>query len=94
MWTLFCTGFLVDKFGKYKPVVAMSLLLNAIFHHSLMLIPQREIPGTVPRAYVMRHPESGIVEVKPTYIFNYEYHSNVMTFDAFHVGVVVPMSEP
>ncbi|KAG4066826.1 hypothetical protein HA402_012893 [Bradysia odoriphaga] len=39
------TGFLVDKFGKYKPVVVMSLLLNAVFHHSLMMIPQQEIPG-------------------------------------------------
>lgn len=57
------TGFLVDKFGKYKPVVVMSLLLNALFHHSLMLIPQQEIPGTVPSAYVMRHPHSGNVEV-------------------------------
>lgn len=57
------TGFLVDKFGKYKPVIVMSLLLNALFHHSLMLIPQQEIPGTVPAAYVMRHPQTGAVEV-------------------------------
>lgn len=41
----------------------MSLLLNAIFHHSLMMIPQQEIPGSVPDAYVMRHPETGNVEV-------------------------------
>uniref|UniRef100_A0A182LXW2 Major facilitator superfamily associated domain-containing protein n=1 Tax=Anopheles culicifacies TaxID=139723 RepID=A0A182LXW2_9DIPT len=57
------TGFLVDKFGRYKPVVIMSLLLNALFHHSLMLIPQQEIPGKVPEAYVMRHPGTGNVEV-------------------------------
>lgn len=57
------TGFLVDKFGKYKPVVVMSLLLNALFHHSLMMIPQQEIPGSIPDAYVMRHPETGNVEV-------------------------------
>lgn len=57
------TGFLVDKFGKYKPVVVLSLLLNALFHHSLMLIPQQEIPGSVPAAYVMRHPNTGKVEV-------------------------------
>ncbi|XP_055593474.1 uncharacterized protein LOC129744793 isoform X2 [Uranotaenia lowii] len=57
------TGFLVDKFGRYKPVVIMSLLLNALFHHSLLLIPQQEIPGKVPEAYVMRHPETGNVEV-------------------------------
>uniref|UniRef100_A0A182S683 Major facilitator superfamily associated domain-containing protein n=1 Tax=Anopheles maculatus TaxID=74869 RepID=A0A182S683_9DIPT len=41
----------------------MSLLLNALFHHSLMLIPQQEIPGKVPEAYVMRHPGTGNVEV-------------------------------
>lgn len=41
----------------------MSLLLNAVFHHSLMLIPQQEIPGTVPKAYVMKHPLTGDVEV-------------------------------
>lgn len=57
------TGFLVDKFGKYKPVIVLSLLLNALFHHSLMLIPQQEIPGSVPAAYVMRHPTTGAVEV-------------------------------
>lgn len=57
------TGFLVDKFGRYKPVVIMSLLLNALFHHSLLLIPQQEIPGKLPEAYVMRHPETGNVEV-------------------------------
>ncbi|XP_017076812.2 uncharacterized protein LOC108111759 isoform X1 [Drosophila eugracilis] len=57
------TGFLVDKFGKYKPVVVMSLLLNAIFHHSLLFIPQQEIPGVVPSAFVLRHPDSGDIEV-------------------------------
>ncbi|XP_055295609.1 uncharacterized protein LOC129565133 isoform X3 [Sitodiplosis mosellana] len=57
------TGFLVDKFGKYKPVVIMSLLLNAVFHHSLMMIPQQEIPGVIPKAYVMKHPNTGSVEV-------------------------------
>ncbi|XP_055856007.1 uncharacterized protein LOC129919182 isoform X1 [Episyrphus balteatus] len=57
------TGFLVDKFGKYKPVVVMSLLLNALFHHSLLCIPQQEIPGVIPSAYVMRHPEAATVEI-------------------------------
>lgn len=56
-------GFLVDKFGKYKPVVVLSLLLNALFHHSLLFIPQQEIPGVVPAAYVMRHPQTGYVEL-------------------------------
>lgn len=42
----------------------MSLLLNAVFHHSLMMIPQQEIPGTVPKAYVMKHPITNSVEVK------------------------------
>ncbi|XP_046804263.1 uncharacterized protein LOC124419343 [Lucilia cuprina] len=59
-------GFLVDKFGKYKPVVVMSLLLNAIFHHSLLFIPQQEIPGVVPSAFVMRHPDSGDIELHNT----------------------------
>lgn len=45
----------------------MSLLLNALFHHSLMMIPQQEIPGTIPKAYVMRHPETGGVEVRYNY---------------------------
>ncbi|CRK88289.1 CLUMA_CG002068, isoform A [Clunio marinus] len=57
------TGFLVDKFGKYKPVVILTLLLNALFHHALFIIPQQEIPGVMPHAYVMRHPTTGNVEV-------------------------------
>lgn len=56
-------GFLVDKFGQYKSVLFISLALNAIFHHALILIPQMEIPGATPSAYVMRHPESGKVDV-------------------------------
>lgn len=56
-------GFLVDKFGQYKPVLFISLALNAIFHHSLILIPQMESPGAIPSAYVMRHPGSGKVDV-------------------------------
>lgn len=59
-------GFLVDKFGQYKPVLFISLALNAIFHHSLMLIPQMETPGAISSAYVMRHPESGKVDVLKT----------------------------
>lgn len=54
---------MVDKFGHYKPVLFVSLLFNAIFHHSLMLIPQMETPGKIPPAYVMRHPQHGKVEV-------------------------------
>ncbi|RZF43442.1 hypothetical protein LSTR_LSTR001703 [Laodelphax striatellus] len=57
------TGFLVDKFGHYKSVVIFSLVLNLIFHHSLTLIPQMEIPGEMPAAYVLRHPTTGMVEV-------------------------------
>lgn len=41
----------------------MSLLLNAIFHHSLLFIPQQEIPGQMPAPYVIRHPATGNVEV-------------------------------
>lgn len=57
------TGFLVDKFGQYKPVVIISFLFNAVFHHSLLFIPHMEQPGVMPSAYVMRHPHTGDVEV-------------------------------
>ncbi|XP_067010301.2 major facilitator superfamily domain-containing protein 6-A [Anabrus simplex] len=57
------TGYLVDKFGQYKPVVIFALILNAVCHHSLMLIPHMELPGETPPAYVMRHPQTERVEV-------------------------------
>ncbi|CAB3378367.1 Hypothetical predicted protein [Cloeon dipterum] len=57
------TGFLVDKFGQYKPVVVLAFILNAAFHHSLLLIPPTETPGEVPPAYIARHPATGIMEV-------------------------------
>jgi len=56
-------GFLVDKFGQYKPVVVLAFILNAAFHHSLLLIPPMETPGEVPPAYIARHPDSGLMEV-------------------------------
>ncbi|KAI8438140.1 hypothetical protein MSG28_010768 [Choristoneura fumiferana] len=56
------TGFLVDRFGEYKPVVITALILNAAFHHSLLLIPHQETPGVMPSAYVMRHPDTRSVE--------------------------------
>lgn len=60
MWLL---GFLIDKFGHYKTVVIFSLMLNGLFHYALVLIPQMEIPGKMPVAYVLRHPQTGKVEV-------------------------------
>ncbi|KAF6212821.1 hypothetical protein GE061_010530 [Apolygus lucorum] len=57
------TGYIVDRFGHYKLVVILSLVLNGVFHHSLMLIPQMETPGDTPVAYVLRHPATGKVEV-------------------------------
>ncbi|KAL0851487.1 hypothetical protein ABMA28_007282 [Loxostege sticticalis] len=57
------TGFLVDRFGEYKPVVITALILNAAFHHSLLLIPHQETPGVMPSAYVMRHPLTNSVEI-------------------------------
>lgn len=57
------TGFLVDKFGKYKPVIIVSFILNAAIHHSLLLIPHQETPGVVPSGYVMSHPNKEYVEV-------------------------------
>ncbi|KAJ8986223.1 hypothetical protein NQ317_009929 [Molorchus minor] len=57
------TGYLVDKFGKYKPVVIVSFICTAALHHSLLLIPHQETPGVVPDGYVIRHPRKMIVEV-------------------------------
>lgn len=51
------TGFLVDKFGKYKPIIITSFVLNAAIHHSLLLIPHQEIQRVVPSGYVMRNEE-------------------------------------
>lgn len=53
----------MDKFGQYKPVVILAFILNAAFHHSLLLIPPMETPGEVPPAYIARHPVSGLMEV-------------------------------
>lgn len=57
------TGYLIDKFGKYKPIVIVSFILTAAVHHSLLLIPHQETPGTMPAGYIMRHPKNGYVEV-------------------------------
>jgi len=56
-------GYLVDKMGHYKPVMVLTLVLNAAFHHALLLIPPMETPGITPPAYVMRDPASGRVGV-------------------------------
>ncbi|XP_066158049.1 major facilitator superfamily domain-containing protein 6 [Euwallacea fornicatus] len=57
------TGFLVDKFGKYKPVVIVSFLLTAVLHHVLLFIPGQELPGVQPPGYVITHPKKMYVEV-------------------------------
>ncbi|KAL3289336.1 hypothetical protein HHI36_022774 [Cryptolaemus montrouzieri] len=57
------TGYLVDKFGKYKSVVIISFMATALLHHSLLLIPHRETPGSVPSGYVITHPKKLYVEV-------------------------------
>ncbi|RZC39487.1 uncharacterized protein BDFB_000239, partial [Asbolus verrucosus] len=57
------TGFLVDKFGKYKPVVIISFILTAALHHCLLLLPHQETPGVVPSGYIIRHPRKNHVEV-------------------------------
>lgn len=57
------TGFLVDRFGRYKTVIIISFILNAIIHHSLLLIPHQETPGVMPSGYVMSHPNKEYVEV-------------------------------
>jgi len=53
----------VDKLGHYKLVVILTLVLNALFHHALLLIPPMELPAKIPAAYVMRHPQDGQVDV-------------------------------
>lgn len=35
------TGYIVDRFGRYKPVLLVSLVLNLVAHHSLSLVPIR-----------------------------------------------------
>ncbi|XP_044765408.1 uncharacterized protein LOC123321737 [Coccinella septempunctata] len=57
------TGYLVDKFGKYKSVVIVSFMATAFLHHSLLLIPHQETPGSVPSGYVITHPKKLYVEV-------------------------------
>lgn len=36
------TGYIVDRFGRYKPVLLVSLVLNLAAHHSLDLVPIRQ----------------------------------------------------
>ncbi|KAG5899979.1 hypothetical protein JTB14_034548 [Gonioctena quinquepunctata] len=57
------TGYLVDKFGKYKPLVIGLFLLTAVLHHALIFFPQQETPGIVPAGYIIRHPKKTSVEV-------------------------------
>uniref|UniRef100_A0A182YAS0 MFS_1_like domain-containing protein n=1 Tax=Anopheles stephensi TaxID=30069 RepID=A0A182YAS0_ANOST len=35
------TGYLIDRFGRYKPVLLSSIVLNAISHHAIHFIPAR-----------------------------------------------------
>ncbi|CAH0561792.1 unnamed protein product [Brassicogethes aeneus] len=57
------TGYLVDKFGQYKPVVIVSFILTALLHHSLFLLPTQEIPGTVPSGYIIIHPKKMRIDI-------------------------------
>ncbi|XP_055540675.1 uncharacterized protein LOC129727167 [Wyeomyia smithii] len=36
------SGYIVDRFGQYKPVLMVCLVLNIVAHHSLDLIPRRQ----------------------------------------------------
>ncbi|XP_055641757.1 uncharacterized protein LOC129778711 [Toxorhynchites rutilus septentrionalis] len=36
------TGYIVDRFGRYKPVLLVSLVLNIVSHHGLNLVPRRQ----------------------------------------------------
>ncbi|XP_049817223.1 uncharacterized protein LOC109608343 [Aethina tumida] len=57
------TGYLVDKFGQYKPVVIVSFILTAVLHHSLLFLPQKELPGVVPNGYIITHPKKLKVDI-------------------------------
>uniref|UniRef100_A0A182R694 Major facilitator superfamily associated domain-containing protein n=1 Tax=Anopheles funestus TaxID=62324 RepID=A0A182R694_ANOFN len=37
------TGFLIDRFGRYKPVLLSSIVLNAVSHHLIQFIPARSV---------------------------------------------------
>ncbi|XP_058819540.1 major facilitator superfamily domain-containing protein 6-like [Topomyia yanbarensis] len=41
------SGYIVDRFGRYKPVLLVCLVLNIVAHHSLDLIPRRQPFGLV-----------------------------------------------
>uniref|UniRef100_A0A182QIK9 Major facilitator superfamily associated domain-containing protein n=1 Tax=Anopheles farauti TaxID=69004 RepID=A0A182QIK9_9DIPT len=40
------TGFLIDRFGRYKPVLLSSIVLNALSHHLIHFIPARTVTVT------------------------------------------------
>ncbi|XP_053658016.1 uncharacterized protein LOC128707094 [Anopheles marshallii] len=40
------TGYLIDRFGRYKPVLLTSIVLNAISHHAIHFIPARTVTFT------------------------------------------------
>ncbi|XP_053676976.1 uncharacterized protein LOC128727097 [Anopheles nili] len=40
------TGFLIDRFGRYKPVLMTSIVLNAAAHHLIHFIPARDVTVT------------------------------------------------
>ncbi|XP_052863851.1 major facilitator superfamily domain-containing protein 6-like [Anopheles cruzii] len=47
------TGFLIDRFGRYKPVLLSAIVLNALSHHCLHLIPPRPV-GVVEHNFTVR----------------------------------------
>ncbi|XP_058056174.1 major facilitator superfamily domain-containing protein 6-like [Anopheles bellator] len=47
------TGFLIDRFGRYKPVLLSAIVLNAISHHCLHLIPPR-LAGATDHHFTVR----------------------------------------
>uniref|UniRef100_A0A182PSA3 Major facilitator superfamily associated domain-containing protein n=1 Tax=Anopheles epiroticus TaxID=199890 RepID=A0A182PSA3_9DIPT len=40
------TGYLIDRFGRYKPVLLTSIVLNAVSHHAIHFIPARNVTVT------------------------------------------------
>ena len=58
------TGFLVDKFGKYKPVIITYFILNFLSHHGLNLVPQRDYSHHLPDQIVIKEAFDGALELK------------------------------
>jgi predicted MFS family arabinose efflux permease len=53
------TGFLVDKFGKYKPVLITYLIINLLSHHALNILPKRDYSHHLPDTLAIKETTDG-----------------------------------